>query len=55
MGEHFGFTFYSEFFNSWCVVVKYKNDKNWWFVAENRPQVLKAQTDFKNVLIEKGK
>ena len=42
---YFGTVFYSEYFKSYCVVVRYKNDDDWYFVVENRPtHILKAQT-----------
>ena len=42
---YFGTVFYSEYFKSYCVVVRYKNNDDWYFVVENRPtHILKAQT-----------
>lgn len=42
---YFGTIFYSGYFGSRGVVVRYKNDDDWYFVIEKQPmRVLKAQT-----------
>lgn len=42
---YFGTIFYSDYFKSYGVVVRYKNDDNWYFAIEKQPmRVLKAQT-----------
>lgn len=45
MEPKFGDMFYSEFFKSNCVVVRYEDQHNWYFVVETKrhPIVLKAQ------------
>jgi hypothetical protein len=46
MNVKFGDVFYSEYFKSKGVVVKYIDDKDWWFVIESQPsRILKAQAD----------
>ena len=45
MSIKFGDIFYSEYFKTRGVVVSYIDDKNWWFVLENRPShTFKAQS-----------
>ena len=43
MNVQFGDVFYSKHFGSRGVVVKYVNEKEWYFVLEDRYNVLKAQ------------
>ncbi len=47
---YFGTVFYSDYFKSYCVVVRYRNDDDWYFVVENRPtHILKAQTSLRSM------
>ena len=41
--KKFGDIFYSPYFASRGVVVRYVNEKEWYFVLENRPTGLRAQ------------
>lgn len=51
MNKYFGSLFYSDYFQSWCVVVRVKSDSNWFFVVENRPySVLKAKSKLSDVI-----
>lgn len=46
--KYFGMTFYSDFFESRCVVVAYHSDTDWHFVVEDQPTIiLKARTNIK--------
>lgn len=46
LDENVGMKFYSDYFNSWCVVVWYENDNRWGFVLEGEPyRVMDAQTN----------
>lgn len=39
-----GDRFWSNYFNSYGIVIKYVNDNNWWFRLDGNKEVLKAQS-----------
>ena len=43
--HHFGEVYWSDYFKSEIVVVRYDADDQWWFVVRRRPtQMLRART-----------
>lgn len=43
MHPKFGDMFYSEYFKSNCVVIRYNSDDDWWFVSERHGIIMKAK------------
>ncbi len=45
----FGYKFFSKYFNRYCIVTRYEDDENWWFITEASDGTLKAKVPLSEI------